>query len=110
MRHQFEPENVRRVFIKPQTFHNNVAFRFEFYGCTMSEFIKSQNLCDIAIKNKFSFSIQFLKNNKNLCSKLEKIVHHNFYIERSCCGKSCCGKVRENKHSARAFARLLHNF
>ena len=39
MRHQFEPENVKKVFIKPQTFHNNVAFRFEFYGCTMSEFI-----------------------------------------------------------------------
>ncbi|XP_015772967.1 PREDICTED: transcription initiation factor TFIID subunit 1-like [Acropora digitifera] len=36
VRHQFEPENVKRVFIKPQTFHNNVAFRFEFYGCTMT--------------------------------------------------------------------------
>ncbi|XP_074631330.1 polycystin-1-like protein 2 isoform X3 [Acropora palmata] len=37
VRHQFEPENVKTVFIKPQTFHNNVAFRFEFYGCTMKK-------------------------------------------------------------------------
>ncbi|XP_068681978.1 polycystin-1-like protein 2 isoform X4 [Montipora foliosa] len=37
VRRQFPAENVRKVSIKPQTFHNNVAFRFELYGCTMKK-------------------------------------------------------------------------
>ncbi|XP_068703720.1 uncharacterized protein [Montipora foliosa] len=37
VRHRFPAENVRKVSIRPQTFHNNVAFRFELYGCTMKK-------------------------------------------------------------------------
>ena len=48
VRHNFEAENVKRLYIIPRTWHNNVAFRFELYGCTMSKFSYALRMISVA--------------------------------------------------------------
>lgn len=54
MRHNFEAENVKKVFIEPLARHNNVAFRFELYGCIMSKLNYIRRMISVAFNDNTS--------------------------------------------------------
>ena len=54
MRHNFEAENVKKVFIMPVAWHTNVAFRFELYGCTMSKLNYTLRMISVAFNENTS--------------------------------------------------------